>query len=1066
MANLHSSIKTRPLVSGAELREKRRLNRLNRAKKLAHLIAKEHLSVITSNIYKPQQYEVELQIVMGSLKEVKLNSNEYAAAIDELRKIINLSNQVNRLSMPLPAPILKLKRPPICLDTNLFKKARTMAKIGLELDQWLDRPSIMRELSTTDSVCLACLVATFHGGLSHPFALVEYAKVLTLWLERDIPFLNSNTFAKTTSYSIDLIFTGSSNNNIKVNGEDQRSHRWFVDPRSLGIIRALASKKIDSDELSNLDQKTLFYILKKFIRRYLSFDNKINSLKYISQGASSYCNARKGSTVPLSLAAISFDELSNVSLSKLFWDSVQERSFKAISNIDFTDYVSAHKKNRKARHTVKKKKTKFPFSNVHRELSRILSPSTKQGTRRHLSEIIKQLNECDTRNWPVPGLQLLIWYKELCFEKSIKSVKTVSDYHSDIAKYWFLLFDEYSPYEMGADEIHGIICGYLNNQDNLSTRERHARLLDRLYESAVRNFGVPALDFSFSSHRKKLRVTNAGYISYPLYVGVINSLDNITRLDKNSIQGLKIMVILAYRTGCRISELLSVQLNELEVSEERWLYIEANIYGKGKSAAATRKIPLTSLLTESELSAFKAWYSARQLVCSSTRELLFCRDGQGTQKYDAATISRLITVITRLLSDNQQYTFHHFRHTALTNFHLIVNQQWDIAAELSGMPLNQIETVYRSTIGNSKREIASNWNLAAFAGHSSPEITFASYVHFSELIHYYKLISTQTNLSKNAAKNIFDLSEHRLRMLQRMHNSKKITMLDAWRMFCKKNHKELPLLNNDSPPSGEQLTVSPIINLSWKHSPQQHEVYRVLIDLERGQSQEEVSYRYNIKRGLISRWQENAERLSQYRTRESNWRLLDEKRRTRVLPTLLSPSQPQSAAEKRQMLKIFRAIQENYATNRIPLVAAINYYFNHTSMTRSGIRFNNPQQLGQFIDSLKSAIPLSSWLLSIKGVNSIESTSLQHIWSVHKKLRIFVQTKKTSKQLSAQVYLHLLHPEEQAILKAQSARLDRSKTLVGKFSSSALRYVFFMFAVLNFDTNDFEILNDKLRKTG
>jgi hypothetical protein len=303
-------------------------------------------------------------------------------------------------------------------------------------------------------------------------------------------------------------------------------------------------------------------------------------------------------------------------------------------------------------------------------------------------------------------------------------------------------------------------------------------------------------------------------------------------------------------------------------------------------------------------------------------------------------------------------------------------------------------------------------------------------------------------------------------MLQRMHNSKKITMLDAWRMFCKKNHKELPLLNNDSPPSGEQLTVSPIINLSWKHSPQQHEVYRVLIDLERGQSQEEVSYRYNIKRGLISRWQENAERLSQYRTRESNWRLLDEKRRTRVLPTLLSPSQPQSAAEKRQMLKIFRAIQENYATNRIPLVAAINYYFNHTSMTRSGIRFNNPQQLGQFIDSLKSAIPLSSWLLSIKGVNSIESTSLQHIWSVHKKLRIFVQTKKTSKQLSAQVYLHLLHPEEQAILKAQSARLDRSKTLVGKFSSSALRYVFFMFAVLNFDTNDFEILNDKLRKTG
>lgn len=112
-------------------------------------------------------------------------------------------------------------------------------------------------------------------------------------------------------------------------------------------------------------------------------------------------------------------------------------------------------------------------------------------------------------------------------------------------------------------------------------------------------------------------------------------LDEIARLvpDNESLAAaVQQGVILAYRGGLRLGEVVKLRLRDIEDSPEQWLFVVQNRFGTNKSAAARRQIPLAVLLNDSELEAFGALRRHRQR--SSFEQLLIIEPTSGAAVRD------------------------------------------------------------------------------------------------------------------------------------------------------------------------------------------------------------------------------------------------------------------------------------------------------------------------------------------------------------------------------------------------------------------------------------------------
>ena len=365
--------------------------------------------------------------------------------------------------------------------------------------------------------------------------------------------------------------------------------------------------------------------------------------------------------------------------------------------------------------------------------------------------------------------RLLSWVSSLLAVTSIR-LNTISKYVGCIGRDWLMLtMDEDIDQWEGNDfeEVYeqiiqskvkdgrklSVLCKSEEFDDtssgidnNNTTTGQPLSHLDRLKDSQKFTYGrlkafhdhqrihfdAPYVYFPWGSNRQ---VVKANVISPRVYHEMKDYIQ-LSNLEIDQKQLCFVVLALAYRTGMRINEIIGIKVSDItdigfingQMIEAPKIILKPNRYRRLKSSSAKRVIPIDTLFKTDELQKFVAFYYQQNRL---KRRYLFSQ-GSGDQPLPPVFFSNMMKIIWDRLLITHDFTFHSFRHTAISQLALV----------LSGSPLRQVMTDYdrdhseaivKAVLANNK-EKGMWFGLASLAGHLTPDTTFEYYIHTAHLL--------------------------------------------------------------------------------------------------------------------------------------------------------------------------------------------------------------------------------------------------------------------------------------------------------------------------------------------
>ena len=198
-----------------------------------------------------------------------------------------------------------------------------------------------------------------------------------------------------------------------------------------------------------------------------------------------------------------------------------------------------------------------------------------------------------------------------------------------------------------------------------------------------------------------------------------------------------VVLNLAYRTGMRIKELIGIKVADVadvytdehgQRIEQPQIWLRPNRYRRLKSSSASRLIPVDCLLKQDELEQFVQLYHQQKRL---KRRYLFSQ-GSGDQPLPSVFFSNLMKLIWDRLLGEHDFTFHSFRHTAISQLALVLSGS-SLAQVMTDYNNDQCEKIVKGVLGYHKEQGA--WfGLASFSGHLTCDTTFEHYIHTAHLL--------------------------------------------------------------------------------------------------------------------------------------------------------------------------------------------------------------------------------------------------------------------------------------------------------------------------------------------
>ena len=246
-------------------------------------------------------------------------------------------------------------------------------------------------------------------------------------------------------------------------------------------------------------------------------------------------------------------------------------------------------------------------------------------------------------------------------------------------------------------------------------------------------YDAPFVYFPWGNKRQ---VVNANMISPRIYHAMKEYLVT-SDLDDEQKNLCLVILSLAYRTGLRIKELIGVKVGDIadiyidehgQRIEQPQIWLRPNRYRRLKSSSASRLIPINCLLKKDELEQFTQLYHQQKRL---KRRYLFSQ-GSGDQPLPSVFFSNLMKLIWDRLLEGYDFTFHSFRHTAISQLALVLSKS-PLAQVMTDYDNEQYERVIKDILGYHKEQ-GSWFGLASFAGHLTCDTTFEHYIHTAHLL--------------------------------------------------------------------------------------------------------------------------------------------------------------------------------------------------------------------------------------------------------------------------------------------------------------------------------------------
>ena len=246
-------------------------------------------------------------------------------------------------------------------------------------------------------------------------------------------------------------------------------------------------------------------------------------------------------------------------------------------------------------------------------------------------------------------------------------------------------------------------------------------------------YDAPFVYFPWGNKRQ---VVNANVISPRIYHAMKEYLV-ISELDYEQKNLCLVVLSLAYRTGVRIKELIGIKVGDIadiytdehgQSIEQPQIWLRPNRYRRLKSSSASRVIPINCLLKKDELEQFIQLYHQQKRL---KRGYLFSQ-GSGDQPLPSVFFSNLMKTIWDRMLGEHDFTFHAFRHTAISQLSLVLSKS-PLAQVMTDYDNEQCGRIIEGILGYHKYQ--GTWfGLASLAGHLTCDTTFEHYIHTAHLL--------------------------------------------------------------------------------------------------------------------------------------------------------------------------------------------------------------------------------------------------------------------------------------------------------------------------------------------
>ena len=404
-------------------------------------------------------------------------------------------------------------------------------------------------------------------------------------------------------------------------------------------------------------------------------------------------------------------------------------------------------------------------------------------------EFIKGESDPDIASLSVQ-ICLLSWFEmnltngiKLSSLQTYKSVFSVELYCYAVEHSINLLDADQSDFE---DMYEYILSVKIKNDKNTTLEETNLESYEKkhdTYSAALKQlkafhkhissvFNAPNLDDWFSYYKtENTQVCRSGYISKDMFKYIIDKLlPNSKRLfnlkmDCHDVRMVRMICILGYRCGLRISEILGLKLSDLTTLSlekhennsnkiEYWLFDEKieflkiqirNNYDRQlKTRNAQRALCLSELLTEEELLEFCHLLKMivinkkENRICLGANRFIFEKNGAGLIK--ASSVRQVFKCCLDLIFGDEQYnfSFHTLRHSAANNLAIVLKGSDQLRIAWTDYSDNHVKNIrnYILAESTSLEDRADVWkHLAYMLGHSSIEMTANHYLHVGMILY-------------------------------------------------------------------------------------------------------------------------------------------------------------------------------------------------------------------------------------------------------------------------------------------------------------------------------------------
>lgn len=377
-----------------------------------------------------------------------------------------------------------------------------------------------------------------------------------------------------------------------------------------------------------------------------------------------------------------------------------------------------------------------------------------------------------------PGMSSIVfavlsWANHLATEGSVvvrkPAIGTIYSYVTDIARPLVEFCSEVGFVELNEAELtdiyqRAIDCGSKNN------RASRANSLRWFHEFCEEEFDIPDLDWDevapgLTNDRSNV---SANLVTFPEYGIAKNVIGNHPQLNTRDRQMYMVALILIYRCGLRLGELLRLTVSDLIFQEKGVLLVRNGIYGKTKTRAGIRQVPWLGNLDDEEKKIVKEWIEHRRVAANGDPwGALFGIAEESRTLEVRLHLSRVLTEVLRFVTGDPTARIHHLRHgagTSALSLAMSANHAGKVAENISGWfggkGGQDIASVFREfhlgQPGPTRRIV---YAISQALGHTSPRTTCW---HYGHLLDYslYERVASLVSLRNIDVANLSGMSQN------------------------------------------------------------------------------------------------------------------------------------------------------------------------------------------------------------------------------------------------------------------------------------------------------------------